>query len=84
MLNRSTSLALSTSILKALPGNFDTKRNYPCILYVLDENLSTALSLFDDLVYRCGLEKRTLFFNIVFNETFLPCRMPAFRVQKVV
>ena len=59
MLNRSTSLALSTSILKALPGKFDTKRNSPSILYVLDESLSTALSLFDDLVYRCGLEKGT-------------------------
>ena len=38
---------------------------------------------FVDLVYRCGLEKWTLYFDI-FDEMFLPCRMPTFRCQKVV
>ena len=33
MLNRSTSLAMSTSILKALPGKLDIKRHSPSILY---------------------------------------------------
>ena len=35
MLNRSASLAMSTSILKALPGKLDIKRHSPSILYVL-------------------------------------------------
>ena len=34
MLNRSASLAMSTSVLKALPGKFDIKRHSPCILYI--------------------------------------------------
>ena len=34
MLNRSASLAMSTCILKALPGKFDIKRHSPSILYV--------------------------------------------------
>ena len=35
MLNRSASLAMSTSILKALPGKLDIKRHSPSILYLL-------------------------------------------------
>ena len=35
MLNRSASLAMSTSVLKALPGKLDIKRHSPSILYVL-------------------------------------------------
>ena len=34
MLNRSASLAMSTSILKALPGKLDIKRHSPNILYI--------------------------------------------------
>ena len=34
MLNRSASLAMSTSILKALPGKPDIKRHSPSILYL--------------------------------------------------
>ena len=34
MLNRSASLAMSTSVLKALPGKFDIKRHSPSILFV--------------------------------------------------
>ena len=34
MLNRSASLMMSTSILKALPGKLDIKRHSPSILYV--------------------------------------------------
>ena len=33
MLNRSASLAMSTSLLKALPGKLDIKRHSPSILY---------------------------------------------------
>ena len=35
MLNRLASLAMSTSILKALPGTLDIKRHSPSILYLL-------------------------------------------------
>ena len=35
MLNRSASLAMSTSVLKALPGKLDIKRHSPSILYLL-------------------------------------------------
>ena len=34
MLNRSASLAMSTSFLKALPGKLDIKRHSPSILYI--------------------------------------------------
>ena len=35
MLNRSASLAMSTCVLKALPGKLDIKRHSPSILYNL-------------------------------------------------
>ena len=35
MLNRSASLAMSTCVLKALPGKLDIKRHSPSILYLL-------------------------------------------------
>ena len=34
MLNRSASLAMSTSVLKALPGKLDIKRHSPSFLYI--------------------------------------------------
>ena len=34
MLNRSASLAMSTGVLKALPGKLDIKRHSPSILYI--------------------------------------------------
>ena len=34
MLNRSASLAMSTCVLKALPGKLDIKRHSTCILYI--------------------------------------------------
>ena len=34
MLNRSASLAMSTSVLKAEPGKLDIKRREPSILYI--------------------------------------------------
>ena len=35
MLNCSASLAMSTNVLKALPGKLDSKRHSPSILYLL-------------------------------------------------
>ena len=37
MLNRSACLAMSTSILEALPGKLDIKRHSPSILYITQE-----------------------------------------------
>ena len=34
MMNRSASLMMSTSVLKALPGKLDIKRHSPSILYL--------------------------------------------------
>ena len=34
MLNRSASLAMSTCLLKALPGKLDIKRHSPSVLYI--------------------------------------------------
>ena len=48
MLNRSASLAMSTSVLEALPGKFDIKRHSPSILYI---SLPDAISC-DTLLYR--------------------------------
>ena len=42
MLNRLASLAMSTSVLKALPGKLDIKRHSPSILYTYWHNLSAA------------------------------------------
>ena len=36
MLNRSASLAMSTCVLKALPGKLDIKRHSPSILFLFD------------------------------------------------
>ena len=43
MLNRSASLAMSTSILNALPGKLDIKRQSPSILYLTVNCKLTAL-----------------------------------------
>ena len=40
MLNRSASLAMSTSVLKALPGKPDIKRHSPSILYFIKHSYS--------------------------------------------
>ena len=41
MLNRSASLAMSTCILKALPGKLDNKRHSSSILYLPDSEERT-------------------------------------------
>ena len=44
MLNRSASLAMSTCVLKTLPGKLDIKRHSPSILYLLAK-LSTLVNI---------------------------------------
>ena len=48
MLNHSASLAMSTSVLKALPGKLDIKRHSPSILYLISSSILSA-SLFKSL-----------------------------------
>ena len=38
MLNRLTSLAMSTSVLEAWPGKLDLKKHSPSILYIQDDS----------------------------------------------
>ena len=45
MLNCSASLAMSTSVLKALPGKLDIKRHSPSILYVFEDSISPAIDV---------------------------------------
>ena len=47
MLNRSASLEMSTSVLKALPGKLDFKRREPGILYI---PVSDALGVSPNIV----------------------------------
>ena len=52
MLNRSASLAMSTSVLKALPGKLDIKRHSPSILiYIFPFYLNTIE--WHELAYIC-------------------------------
>ena len=51
MLNRSASLAMSTSVLKALPGKLDIKRHSPSILYLLD-GLALQPHLISDVIQK--------------------------------
>ena len=45
MLNRSASLAMSTCVLKALPGKLDIKRHSPSILYLSGQRATMQLIL---------------------------------------
>ena len=51
MLNCSASLAMSTCVLKALPGKLDIKRYSPSILYIFASDKACQLAVdlsFDD------------------------------------
>ena len=45
MLNRSASLAMSTRVLKALPGKLDIERHSPSILYLLSQGQAIGLKI---------------------------------------
>ena len=62
MLNRSASLAMSTSVLKTLPGKLDIKRHSPSILYL-------AWSLFE---YSQIIRLFSVLFLLA-EEGFYPC-----------
>ena len=57
MLNRSASLAMSTSVLKALPGKLEIKRRSPSIFYIPGDIMGPTLSNLKNLLrmpYGCG------------------------------
>ena len=51
MFNRSASLAMSTSVLKALPGEIDIERHSPSILYVF--KLPPINTIISDILKMC-------------------------------
>ena len=55
MLNRSASLAMSTCVLKALPGKLDIKRHSPSILYLVGHMRSKWLKLMSLVHIICKL-----------------------------
>ena len=59
MLNRSASLEMSTSVLKALPGKHDIKRHSPSILYLGATKRRHYIQIC--VIARC--DKRTVRYN---------------------
>ena len=57
MLNRLASLAMSTSILKALPGKLDIKRHSPSILYI-SASLMMSTRVLEALPGKLNIKKR--------------------------
>ena len=57
MLNRPASLAMSTSVLKALPGKLDNKRHSPSILYSFSSLATTLVytAYYDLLTQKCDV-----------------------------
>ena len=58
MLNRSASLAMSTSVLKALPGKLDIKRHSPSILYI-SASLGMSTSVLKALPGKLDIKRRS-------------------------
>ena len=58
MLNRSASLAMSTSVLEALPGKLDIKRHSPIILYI-SASLAISTSVFEALPGKLDIKRHS-------------------------
>ena len=86
MLNRSASLAMSTSILKALPGKLDIKRHSPSILYIQDGLNSRCGNEFNpskcQLVPMAGLRTKALLNSAHVLEDL--CQYKYLRVDKIL
>ena len=72
MLNRSASLAMSTSVLKALPGKLDIKRHSPSILYLLNRKAAVSLNGCSSGANPGFLDRGFKFTKGVFNFLILP------------
>ena len=84
MLNRSASLAMSTSVLKALPGKLDIKRHSPSILCLFSETLQCDPHLVHDqfslhvwhlIAKRCVTQQRST--DDRFIESYTICKYTA-------
>ena len=60
MLNRSASFAMSTSLLKALPGKLDVKRHSPSILYI-SESLAMSTSVLNALLGKLDIKRHSIY-----------------------
>ena len=58
MLNRSASLAISTSVLKAEPGKLDIERHSPSILYI-SANLAMSTSVLKALPGKLDIKRHS-------------------------
>ena len=63
MLNRSTSLAMSTNVLEALPGKLDIKRHSPSILYI-SASLAMSTGVLEALPGKLNIKDTRLVFSI--------------------
>ena len=74
MLNRSASLTMSTSILKALPGKPDIKRHSPSILYI-SASLAMSTSVLKALPGKLDIKRHEpsiLYMHPLFRGGFAP------------
>ena len=58
MLNRSASLAMSTNVLKALPGKLDIKRHTPNILFI-SASLAMSISVLKALPGKLAIKRHS-------------------------
>ena len=72
MLNRLASFAMSTSVLKALPGKLDIKRHLPSIVYLLFAPLFVGV-LCLVLVWLCSTSCPFSFSNHLIEEERANC-----------
>ena len=74
MLNRSASLALSTSVLKALSGKLDIIRHSPNILYVFEKLFLQALKVYKFCVQKlvCSTLAHRPKNNLLWAPIFIP------------
>ena len=60
LLNRSACLAMSTSILKDLPGKLDIKRHSPCVLYIyISASLAMSTSVLKALPGKLEIKRNS-------------------------
>ena len=75
MLNRSTSLAMSTGLFKSLPGKLDIKQHSPSIIYI-SASLAMSTSVLKALRGKLDIKRHTpstlYFFGSRRNKTFAP------------
>ena len=69
MLNRSASLAISTRVLKALPGKLDIKRHSPSILYKNDLNYKGIWKERNMVFYLSNRLTNLFMFGIILNNS---------------